>query len=999
MNSHMKVFLSFATPDENAAAAFKASIEGASDSIEVFFAPQRMRLGTFWLPQLEQAIEESDAFLILVGSTLGEWQKLEYYEAIRRHVSSLTPGTTEYPLIPVITAKQPPSLPFIKNIQWIQSDNPCAPNITTSVVRRLVEGVPLPVGDITRVINPYRGLLSLEEGDADFFFGRESEVRLATQCVLRNPGKLTVLIGNSGVGKSSLMNAGVIPSLRAKRTASRRGSTLEQPHSWSYETMRPGRRPNRSLVSTFARHWFDDPTDPLRAQRVQQWEHIDGAGSLVSQLIDVTEECLSLLGRDAPSAYFIYIDQLEEMFSPDTEVTKRFADNIADALEDPRVRLVGSFRADYYGRLQEMDRLFEASEFVDVRPLGRDGVREVLTRPAEALEVTVESHPVVEGLIDSTAGQPGGLPLLADFLTQAWLDMQSRGDRVLRLYEHEDAVRMGNSLARRADEVLIRYPQYAQTLRRLFTLKLIELPERGPPVRSEVYRSQCTDSEWELVELLSSLEWRLLVSGRDQDGRPRAEIAHDILLKQWPMLSKWIEEERQFLLWKSQTTSQMSRWKTVEDDQKSSALLWGIDLNQSQLWLEERQEDVGSELAEFIGDSIKAENERQQYNQEQIQMHRMAAIGQLAGGVAHDFNNVLTAIIGFSDLLLLKHKQSDPSFSDIMSIKQSANRASALTRQLLAYASRQTLRPQVLKLVTHLDDLTVLLRRLIGDRINYEFHHEEDIWLVKADLVQIEQVIINLVVNARDATPNGGHVTLTTRNVTADELEKFNYGDMPVANYVLIEVSDTGAGMSPETMAQIFEPFFSTKELGKGTGLGLSMVYGIVKQSGGYIYPESTIGKGATFRVFLPKYTLTEAEKESPLEEVPLRDLTGNERVLLVEDEEDVRLFSARALSSIGYKVYEAESGEEALRKLAELDNEIDLLVTDAVMSSMDGLKLVAVARERIAGLKVLIVSGYAEESIRRDLEADTSIGFLPKPYSLDQLAAAVRDAIERPVH
>lgn len=389
--------------------------------------------------------------------------------------------------------------------------------------------------------------------------------------------------------------------------------------------------------------------------------------------------------------------------------------------------------------------------------------------------------------------------------------------------------------------------------------------------------------------------------------------------------------------------------------------------------------------------------EQRQLEEQFAQGMKMQAVGQLAGGVAHDFNNVLTAIIGFSDLLLLKHKPSDPSFGDIMSIKQSANRAAGLVRQLLAFSRRQTLRPQVLDIPQHIDDLTVLLKRLIGEHVSLDVEHAREVWPVRADLVQLEQVIINLAVNARDAMPDGGQITLRTRNVEEAEAATFDYRGMPPADYVLIEVADTGTGMSQEIMEKIFEPFFSTKELGKGTGLGLSMVYGIIKQTGGFIYPESEIGKGTTFRLFLPRHIPVEEELAAkPATAAPVKDLTGNERILLVEDEESVRAFSARALSATGYEVFEAGSGEEALEVLEEIGGAVDLIISDVVMPEMDGPSLLVEVRKLYPDLKVIFVSGYAEESVRQGLEDDRSVEFLPKPYSLDQINSKVKEVLSR---
>ena len=380
------------------------------------------------------------------------------------------------------------------------------------------------------------------------------------------------------------------------------------------------------------------------------------------------------------------------------------------------------------------------------------------------------------------------------------------------------------------------------------------------------------------------------------------------------------------------------------------------------------------------------------------QSQKMQAVGQLAGGVAHDFNNLLTAIIGFSDLLLLKHKPGDPSFSELMQIKQNANRAAGLTRQLLAFSRRQTLRPQVLELPLIVDDLTVLLKRMIGEKNTLTVEHGRNIWPVRADVVQFEQVIINLVVNARDAMPNGGAITLRTANVDRAEAAMLSFEGMAPADYVLIEVQDTGTGMSPEVIAKIFEPFFTTKELGKGTGLGLSTVYGIVKQTEGYIYPVSVVGVGTTFKIFLPRHVpdANEVAAKVAAATAPVRDLTGHERILLVEDEESVRAFSAQALRATGYEVFEADGGEEAMEVLADIDFKIDLMISDVVMPEMDGPSLLKEVRKTMPHLKVIFVSGYAEESVRRDIEDDQSVEFLPKPYSLDQINSKVKQVLQK---
>lgn len=380
------------------------------------------------------------------------------------------------------------------------------------------------------------------------------------------------------------------------------------------------------------------------------------------------------------------------------------------------------------------------------------------------------------------------------------------------------------------------------------------------------------------------------------------------------------------------------------------------------------------------------------------QSQKMQAIGQLAGGVAHDFNNVLTAIIGFSDLLLASHRPTDPSFQDIMNIKQNANRAAGLVRQLLAFSRRQTLRPQQLALNDVLADLSILLDRLLGEKVELKVVHGRDLWPVMADLNQLEQVIVNLAVNAGDAMADGGKLTITTSNVTEAESAQFdNTRGMPPGEYTLVEVTDTGHGMPPEIMEKIFDPFFSTKEVGKGTGLGLSTVYGIVKQTGGFIFCTSEVEVGTTFRLFLPRHIpeiVDEPEEKKEVVAETVADLTGSASILLVEDEEAVRAFGARALASRGYTVHEAGSGTEALEVMEETDGQIDLVVSDVVMPEMDGPTLLVELRKTRPDLKIIFVSGYAEDAFEENLPENEKFFFLPKPFTLKQLATTVKEVL-----
>jgi two-component system cell cycle sensor histidine kinase/response regulator CckA len=380
-----------------------------------------------------------------------------------------------------------------------------------------------------------------------------------------------------------------------------------------------------------------------------------------------------------------------------------------------------------------------------------------------------------------------------------------------------------------------------------------------------------------------------------------------------------------------------------------------------------------------------------------VQSQKMQAVGQLAGGVAHDFNNLLTAMTGFCDLLLQRHRPGDQSFADVMQIKQNANRAANLVRQLLAFSRQQTLIPRVIDVTETLADLSHLLRRLIGETVTLELVHGRDLKPVKADPGQLEQVIINLVVNARDAMPAGGTIRMSTSLVTTVKPLRQGEEAMPPGEYVLIEVVDTGTGIPAENMARIFEPFFTTKEVGQGTGLGLSTAFGIVKQFGGHLFVDSTMGVGTTFSIYLPAWSGEVATMTEVADGRLDSDLSGTGTVLLVEDEDPVRLFAARALRSKGYQVIEARSGEAALELLEREAPDLDLLITDVVMPGIDGPTLFRTVRETRPGLPVVCISGYSEDALRQRIVGADGVAFLPKPFSLKQLAVAVKRAVGPP--
>ena len=416
------------------------------------------------------------------------------------------------------------------------------------------------------------------------------------------------------------------------------------------------------------------------------------------------------------------------------------------------------------------------------------------------------------------------------------------------------------------------------------------------------------------------------------------------------------------------------------------------------------------------------------------QAQKMQAMGQLAGGVAHDFNNLLTAMIGFCDLLLQRHGVGDPSFTDIIQIKQNANRAAGLVRQLLAFSRKQPLKPKLIDVTENFAELSHMLKRILGEQIQLKFRHGTDLGYIRVDPVQFSQVIINLAVNAKDAMNNQGTLTISTRVETMTEPYRFGADTIKPGDFVVIEVKDTGCGIPIENLTRIFEPFFSTKQniVGSGTGLGLAMVYGIVRQTEGFIKVDSIIGKGTAFSIFLPRFEQSDlpADTDGKTDEKNITASDGtpiltvrkessaapaagspklifglnvssidrshetaaaseNIRILFVEDEDSVRTFAVRALKKKGYDVIGCNSAENALEYL-ENDTDFQLMITDMVMPGRSGAELAGIVREKIPGIKILLASGYSEEIARRELAGSDDFAFIAKPFSLGDLTKKV---------
>ncbi|SLN27438.1 Blue-light-activated protein [Roseivivax jejudonensis] len=401
----------------------------------------------------------------------------------------------------------------------------------------------------------------------------------------------------------------------------------------------------------------------------------------------------------------------------------------------------------------------------------------------------------------------------------------------------------------------------------------------------------------------------------------------------------------------------------------------------------------GGDLLAVMTDATELKTLEAQF----VQSQKMQAIGQLAGGVAHDFNNLLTAISGHCDLLLLRHFRGDPAYDDLLQINQNANRAAALVGQLLAFSRKQSMKPELLDLRETLSDLTHLLNRLVGERISLELRHEPALPAIRGDQRQLEQVMMNLVVNARDAMPDGGRILVETERLTLDSPLKRDRAEVEPGDYVVVKVTDTGTGIAPDKVRKVFEPFYTTKRSGEGTGLGLSTVYGIVKQTGGFIFLDSELGVGTTFRLIFPAQsgvTNAAAVPARPAARAQAGPPVTGGVVLLVEDESPVRAFAARGLRLKGFTVLEAENGECALEMLDDPGLEIDLIVSDMIMPGRDGPTWVREARKARPDVGVIFMSGYATDALGASAGDMSNVSFLQKPFSLNKLAEVVQDGL-----
>jgi formylglycine-generating enzyme required for sulfatase activity len=605
-------FLSYHSPDQALAERLKAALERKDTGARVFFAPSGLRAGGFWSKVLAEEIAQADAFILLVGERgAGDWQVLEYDEALDKRIKF-----PDFPLILVLLEGQTaPGLPFLRRLHWIITPDPSS----EKDVARLLDaaaGAAMRLGEMWRYTAPYRGLAAMEEKDSDYFFGRETKTVEVITALASAPDQLPMLLGNSGVGKSSLALAGVLAAL--KRQAWPEGTdapgawpqAFQESRRWCFLTLKPGTEPLKALVESFLDTWQLGSTDPERVKQQNGWIELlrDGRATL-RDLLDATERRYKELDRVKPPAFLLYIDQGEELYVRAEERQRlRFSELIAQSIADPRLNTLMSMRTDFLGELQKDEPLYLVHRQINVPPLREAELGEVVSRPAELLSARFESAGLADSITRRTAEDSvkdvGALPLLSYTLDDMWTQMVRRGDGVLRL--PAQSFELGGVLVDRADAFLAANPKSEDELRRVFTLKLATVREGEEPTRRRALRSEFTDEEWRLISQLADHPNRLLVTATpDGSSDTYAEVAHEAIFRRWGKLRDWIAAEREFLAWKTGLEAARRTWQATPDSSKGDALLMGASFTQAQSWIEKRKDDLPVLDRDFIIRSAK----------------------------------------------------------------------------------------------------------------------------------------------------------------------------------------------------------------------------------------------------------------------------------------------------------------------------------------------------------------------------------------------------------
>jgi formylglycine-generating enzyme required for sulfatase activity len=612
-------FLSYHSPDEALAERLKVAIERQDTGARVFFAPMNLRAGGRWAPALADAIAEASAFVLLVTDKgVGRWQEIEYEAAFDRHVNS-----PDFPVVLMLLEGQhAPRLAFLNQLHWIITPDPASEKDVARLVEGAASGRDAKPAERWRYTSPYRGLSAMEEKDSDYFFGRERETVDVLNVIAAESARLPVLLGNSGVGKSSLAQAGVVAALRRQAwpghaSAGPWPAVFRDSRGWCFLALKPGAEPVRALVEAFLDVWQFAGGDAARTRQRNEWMELllDGdrkAG--VRDLLDETERRYRELERPVPAGFFLYVDQGEELYVRGEErQRRRFSELLEQALGDRRLRALMSLRADFFGELQKDEPLYKVHRLVSVPPLREAELGKVIGEPARQLTARFESDElagvIMRRTLEDSVKDVGALPLLSYTLDDMWTRMVARDDGVLRL--PAAAFELSGVLADRADAFLATHPGSEAELRRLLTLKLATMREDGEPTRRRALRSEFSDEEWRLVSDLANHPNRLLVTATPEAGETFAEVAHEAIFRRWDKLREWFAAEREFLAWRSGLETARRAWQATHDKSKHDALLMGAALTQAQSWFAKRAEDLPKVDREFVALSIERERKRQ----------------------------------------------------------------------------------------------------------------------------------------------------------------------------------------------------------------------------------------------------------------------------------------------------------------------------------------------------------------------------------------------------
>lgn len=609
-------FLSYHSPDQALAERLKAAIERKDAAARVFFAPLNLRAGGSWSAQLAQEIADATGFVLLIGQGIGKWQVPEYDEALDRWVKS----DRKFPLVVVLLEGQTaPGLPFLRQLHWIVTPDPSSEKDIARLFDALSGGGSSP-GELWRFASPYRGLEAMKEEDSDYFFGRQRETVEVLSVLAGAPDRLPILIGNSGVGKSSLAQAGILASLKRQawpedsRAPNAWPAAFEDSRQWCFLSLKPGTDPLKALIESFLDTWQYAATDPERVTRQHGWmEALRGGTAALPDLIDATERRRKELDQPKPPGFLLYVDQGEELYARAEEgQRRRFSELLVQALPDSRLHVMMSMRSDFLGYLQADEPLFKVRQHIDVPPLREDALREIVSRPAQMLAARFESDGLVEIISRRTAEDSvkdvGALPLLSYTLDDMWASMVRRGDGILRL--PAQSFELGGVLVDRANRFLETHSGAEDALRRVLTLRLATVREDGEPTRRRAARGEFTDEEWRLVSELADYPNRLLVIAATPSGETYAEVAHEAIFRRWGRLREWIAAEREFLSWRHGLESARRAWMAAPQRSRNDALLMGFALMQARRWLAKRGADLPDDDRGFIDLSRKVGRRR-----------------------------------------------------------------------------------------------------------------------------------------------------------------------------------------------------------------------------------------------------------------------------------------------------------------------------------------------------------------------------------------------------